>query len=137
MLRLFLLLSLPVALSGCGHGCNLMYAPDQLSILFNPPLSGEGEFLLEVEGDATGACVITLPDAAVCEGDLQVFSDATEVSGLQLYELAPAHLTVSVSKDGTLLSMQEVSPTYTVDEPNGKGCGERHSAEVELDPNGG
>lgn len=118
--------------------CNAMYAPDALQLTFDPALEGDGEWTVTLSGDLDAGCSVTLPlpteDAwPVCdmEGvELLLSEDYTRIEGVSLFALAPEAVTLTVALDGEEILSQAITPEYDVDEPNGKGCGERHFAEV-------
>lgn len=129
----FLLLS---ACDSFSKSCNLMYAPDNLQVNFDPALTDDGEYLLEVEGG--GSCIVRLPDDVSCEGDntLSPVGLPDKISGLSFFGSAPESVHLTISLDGTVLSTHELTPTYTTTEPNGEGCGDTQSATVTVDPTG-
>ena len=131
-------------LSGCPlepHACNLMYAPDSLLISLESDGSffQSGDWLLEVDGVQ---CLVTLPadDTMVfCDpGDgtgveIGLADDRSEVVSVMLMGRAPAALEMALSFDDAVVFSQELSPSYSVDEPNGEGCGERSSSEIVVE----
>lgn len=135
---------LVLAAPGCVHTCTLMYAPDNLEIVLNPTLADVGSWEIVLEGDLEASCAVVLPlvegEVATCdknEVNLLISEAGDAIEGISLFGYAPESLTVSFSLDGTLVSSHDLEPEYDVDEPNGEGCGERHSGVVEIDPGGG
>lgn len=143
MRTLLLIPMLVLTISGCSMECTLIDAPSYLSIDLNPPVSDAGTWDVALEGDLTAACTLVLPLVAPedvsCDSDnmnLELTDGYDAIEGILLYNESPDALTVSLTLDGTLVSSQDLAPVYEVDEPNGKGCGERRSATVEIDPSG-
>lgn len=131
----------PLGLVGCGGlNCTEMYAPSGVSIGFEASDWPAGDYVFEIDGIE---CDVTLPgsDGAFCESGgaaLELLTDASgaAVQSAWLQESTPDPLSIVVSRDGTVIFEDEVSPAYTVDEPNGKGCGERTSASVTVSIDG-
>jgi hypothetical protein len=129
----------PLALASCGGlACNEMYAPSGLSIGFEAADWPAGAYAVEVEGVA---CTVTLPSedgGATCDADsapyleLMLTSGGDAIQSAWYYEDAPDPVSIRVSRDGTVIFEDDISPDYTVDEPNGKGCGERTSAAITV-----
>ena len=127
-----------LSLSGCfSKECNQMYAPDNLQITFEPSLSDAGAWTVELSGDLSATCTVTLPladdGAPDCdlEGvDLLISDDSSSIEGVSFFALAPDAVTLTVSLEGEELLSEDLAPTYESDEPNGEGCGDRRSAEV-------
>lgn len=120
--------------------CNLMYAPDALDVQFDPVFSAEGAWVVTLGGDVDATCTVTLPladdgapDCDLGEASLVISEDRTSIEGVSLFGLAPEHVTVELSHEGVAVLSVDLTPTYEVDEPNGEGCGERHSAVVVVD----
>ncbi len=140
-----LILLAPLAgLFGCGHDCNLMYAPDQLSIAFDPEITAQGSWRFELSVDVYAECEVELPvpdpsnmDYTPCGGaggvDLRFSEDGLAVTDLVIGDEAPATVTLTVLFDGSLVYEETLTPAYDVDEPNGAGCGERYSTEVTVE----
>jgi hypothetical protein len=135
------LLSLIVSMvGGCqliGHSCNLMYAPDGLSIELVAETWAPGAYELQVNGEL---CFVTLPggEDLTCSDPVQMFldPDGTRIEGLSVWESAPSTVDIVLLRDGQEVDAVSFDPVYEVSEPNGKGCGERSWAEesVEVDP---
>lgn len=139
-----LLALLPLLAAGCiGKECNLMYAPDALEIDFSPALTGDGAWSVTLSGDLDAACTVSLPladdGAPDCDTEgveLVLSDDGSAIEAISLFGLAPEHLTLDVALEGATILSEDLTPTYTVDEPNGEGCGERQSAVVVVDTAG-
>lgn len=144
-MRSLLLASLVVLTApGCVLECNAMYAPDNLEIVLNPALTDAGSWEIVLEGDLETTCAVVLPlaegEVATCDNDavsLLISASGDAIEGVSLFGYAPDSHTISFSLDGTLVSSHDLEPEYELDEPNGKGCGERRSGVVEIDPSGG
>lgn len=129
---------LSVVLHGCGLSCTQMRSPSVAEIGIEgdqPP----GLYELEVQGSGeTEMCVLVLPSA---EGDVVsctdyasvvLAEDGGRVEALVLTEFAPGSFVVEVLRDGELVAEASFVPDYEVDEPNGKGCGERSQATLSM-----
>lgn len=136
------LFALPLLASGCivGKTCNNMYAPDNLEIDLNPPVSDEGAWVVTLSGDLDATCTVSLPVAddgfADCdlEGvDLLISEDRLAIEGVSLFDHAPEAITLTMSFEGVEVLSEDIAPDYAIDEPNGEGCGERRSAVVVVD----
>lgn len=134
---LTLLLALPACI---GQECNLMYAPDNLAISFSPALEDEGLWGFTLSGDLSATCSAPLPMvesvAPLCDNDLVSVSysaDGAAIEGISIFGEAPAAVTLSVSFDEASVGDFDLAPEYSVDEPNGKGCGERSAGEVAVE----
>ncbi len=141
-MRALFFLAPVLGLLGCGLDCNLMWAPDNLSIEFDPEVSTPGVWTFELSGDHEASCEVELPvpdpsDMAYtpCDADtlsLQLSGDGADVGGLYLDNVAPSMLTLAVYYNATLVYEDVLEPSYVVDEPNGQGCGERYSGQVTV-----
>ena len=127
------------ALSGCDvlppTACNTMYAPDTVVIDFSEADFGEGRWRIEIDDISCTLDLPADPGASVeCEGDLEVWGvvsdDGLGIDELNVWEFAPESFEVTLYLDDELYDSQSFSPEYEVDEPNGRGCGERSFAEV-------
>lgn len=116
-----------------GHDCNLMYAPSTTSVSFEVATAATWSW--DVTGETVGmSCAVTLPDATdgACEGgevmgpDVQG-TDGAWVIGSSVWEGGDETLQVQVWRDGELVLDETIEPDWAVDEPNGKGCGERYT----------
>lgn len=134
----------PLALTGCPpRACNMMYAPDGVTLTFDADDWPAGEYVVEVDGQV---CTVTLPatDAAVdcAEGDdgvyfeLYLTQDGAGLDGGWLMESAPDPLSIRITVDDAVLFEDDLSPQYSIDEPNGEGCGERQYADLVVDIDG-
>ncbi|MFT5686676.1 MAG: hypothetical protein ACI8RZ_007632 [Myxococcota bacterium] len=130
------MLPMLLSLTGCdlvGQSCNLMYAPDFLTL----EISGadlSGKVGASVTGDGTTiSCIILEGEAEASCDDLQssasIVDDALTLS---LWDFAPDEAELTVWTADTSVKPVTVSPTYAEDEPNGEGCGVRRSATEEV-----
>ena len=123
-----------MSLIGCdlpGMSCNLMFAPDMLTIDIMGT-SWEGEVYVDIDtGDQLVSCTIPAGEfAGTCGPDSETLITIEDGAlSIQLWNMAPETAEVFVEHDGGSGSVL-LEPEYTVDEPNGVGCGERHSATV-------
>ena len=130
------MLALLMSLMACdlpleGHSCNLMYSPSTLTLELTADWSGE--ISVDVSGDdAQFSCVLSEDEAAAeCDdfhGSIELSDDLLVVV---LSEFSPAVVELTVVHDGGSESLV-LEPEYTVDEPNGPGCGERSIATESL-----
>lgn len=135
-------LATPLLLVACeavpGTTCNLMYAPDQVHMTFEDMDFEEGAWRLTIDGDIV--CEFELPlasDAAVeCIGGHEVYvvpsSDGARIDEVSIWEFAPDQFDASLHLDDELFAEASFEPEYSIDEPNGEGCGERSFAEVSF-----
>jgi hypothetical protein len=126
------MLTVLLSLMGCdliGHSCNLMYAPDALTL----EISGadlSGKIGASVSGDGlTISCIILEGEVdAICDDN----SSSASISGseliLSLWEFAPDVVELTVWTTDTATEPVLISPSYIEDEPNGEGCGYRSYA---------
>lgn len=132
-------LLLPI-LAGCpelGKTCTLIYAPDNLTVSFDTEALAPGAYTVTVSGDVEATCTLTLPSEVEGVCDLEGLSLSTNEAGdglgeLFFFDMGPEALTVSITLDGAEIASESFSPSYTVDEPNGEGCGERRSGIVMM-----
>lgn len=117
-------------LVGClpGHSCNAMYSPDQVLVDFGGFAFEEGVWTVEFDDIR---CEVELPGAGgdwTCVGGeaiLMLSEDGADIDEVSVWEFAPETFAVRLSLDGELVAEQTFSPVYDIDEPNGRGCGER------------
>jgi hypothetical protein len=127
---------------GCddiGQSCNMMYAPSTVDVTINGLSEGAWEWTIDV-GDHGVVCTATLPDAsdAACEGNAWSGPSVTQAadgswSAQVMVELGEAGtVAVSATKDGAVVLDGDHEVEWTVDEPNGEGCGERSVGALEV-----
>lgn len=114
-----------------------MYAPDTLNITFDPAPAAEGLWTFTLSGDYSVTCNAPIPFsesvAPLCDDDLTTVTyseDGLSIEGLLVFGEAPDSVTLAVSMDDEEIVSDVITPDYEVDEPNGKGCGERRYADV-------
>ena len=128
------MIAVMLSLMGCdlvGQSCNLMYAPDFLTVEITDGDGWAGEIAVSIDGDGTVVtCAFTEEDDAIvnCDDDMSSMELAGDVMTLSLWDFAPDSADLVVTIDGVEVSAQTIKPVYEVDEPNGEGCGERRSA---------
>ena len=115
--------------------CNAMYAPDMVTIHFEDVAWSEGSWRLEIDELSCSFDLPTDPDTTLDCGDASDFwmvsnADGSGISEVNVWEFAPESFEVALYLDDELFDAKSFSPDYLVDEPNGRGCGERSSAEV-------
>jgi hypothetical protein len=122
--------------TGCvTQECNLMYAPDTISVALHADAWADGAWRVEIDGVG---CDVTLPDGAdlVCdavEEQPSLTLDGAGLGTLTLWNYVPPTVEVVVLHDGVEVVREELTPEYAEDEPNGEGCGERRYATVDVD----
>jgi hypothetical protein len=131
--------------TGCdlvGQECNLMYAPDMLSLeLIHVPLSETGATIFALVGsDGEGlTCRLEAPEdtSGTCsEGNDLFLERSGDTVTLSLWEFTPSSVELSLLheiEDGVVKGSWTITPDYTEDEPNGEGCGFRSSATESVD----
>lgn len=134
-----LLVLAALGLSGC-LSCTLMYAPSTFTVQVVGAAPVEGLFQLEANGQGqTGMCVFVLPhredDLVSCTQNAMVNfeGDGSAVDSLVLFNFSPEFVNVRALLDGEEVASQSFEPEYAVDEPNGRGCGERSIGSVVFD----
>lgn len=145
--RALALLTTASLFSGCfeAQSCNLVYAPEGVEITFTGDPLEDGTHTVEVAGlscsfsigdggadtgtGGSGGCDAYTESAALL---VTVLDDGPRVLRAILTEQAPASVDVVVLQGDEVRLSETLSPDYTVDEPNGEGCGERAFATEEL-----
>ena len=135
---MFLLL-LAVGCDGMGQSCNMMYAPSMVDVTLAGLAEGAWEWTIDV-GDHGAVCTFTLPGGAdaACAGNAWSGPTLTQAadgswSAQVMVELGEAGtVAVSATHDGAVVLDGEHEVVWTVDEPNGEGCGERSVGALEL-----
>lgn len=110
-----------------------MYAPSSTSVSFR--VASEATWSWEVTGERVDmVCSVTLPDGAdaACEGGRVMGPDVVAdgdgwIIGAMDQNGGDETLQVKLWRDGELVLDETIEPDWAVDEPNGKGCGERYS----------
>ena len=131
-----------LSMTGCfAVSCTLMYVPDSVSLSFEAADTfwQDGEWTVEVDGID---CMVSLPSTenmVFCDGlrgmdslQLQLSEDGTAIESGLLMGSTPEMLLVEIYNGDTLMFVEDLALDYEVDEPNGVGCGEVSSADVEL-----
>lgn len=123
--------------TGCeilSQDCNLMYAPSSFTASFEVASEGVWEWTVTAEGMDV-ACSVTLPEGtdAACEGTtstptVEIVADGW-VIGSTTFEGGQDEVHVTLSHDGALVVDETLTPEWSMDEPNGEGCGERFQSE--------
>ena len=114
-----------------------MGAPSTLTLEFSAGAWPDGRYEIEVlgEGARSAMCVIDLPDAGLAPACTQSASVALGDGGIvsmTAVEVSGETLQVLALRDGEPLLDALLTPDYTVDEPNGPGCGERYVATIAV-----
>ena len=129
-----------------GRSCNLMYAPSGVTVEFQAQAWAPGTWEVEVDGlsctvlldpDATPSGQVACDDAATPRLEILLSPSSATIDSAWLIESTPDVLTVKLTHDGTVVLDDELVPEYAVDEPNGRGCGERRAATVSVSVEGG
>jgi hypothetical protein len=131
-------IALLAALGGCAQTCNAMYAPNTLTIAFDPALAAEGAWVVrlsDADDAEIGTCTWSPGEAADC-GDSAVeltIADDTVVA-LSMWEPPGGPYRLRVVHVDNVVVDEEITPEVEVDEPNGKGCGEREQQTATVSP---
>ncbi len=135
LLVIALALTFTAACEDINRSCNAMYAPDMLTVTLDGDLA-EGAYVVELsDADLVVTCTFSIdstlaePDA-LCEGteiDFDIGDDGA-ITELRVWDWAPAEVEIVIGLDDVELHSETLVPSYDVDEPNGKGCGERSYA---------
>lgn len=125
------------ALLGCVHNCTLMWAPSTLTLTFVSEDWPAGRYEIEVIGDGgrSGMCVLDLPDDGsppACTQNARVTAADDGIPSMAVEGFTAETVQVVLSRDGEGVLDQAFTPDYTVDEPNGEGCGERYVATIDV-----
>ncbi len=117
--------------------CNAMYAPDMVTIHFDDVAFSEGTWRLEVDDLSCSFDLPMEPSGTIeCDEAMDFWmvadDDGTGLAEVNVWEFAPETFEVALYLDDELYDAQSFSPDYDVDEPNGRGCGERSSASVDF-----
>jgi hypothetical protein len=118
---------------------------ESIRIQFLPPVTTVGEYEVAfTSGALNGTCTVAVGgtslkpcDAAKMTIEGKNGDGVVELKQLRVwFDYAPSTFGLAVKKDGNLIYQSSITPTFTTDEPNGKGCGIRHQAlvSVELTP---
>jgi len=122
-------------LLGCGAlgvNCNMMYAPDMLTIEITDEAGWSGDVVATVTGDgATIDCSFSDDGFGNCSDGSNVFVTEDQMT-LMLWEFTPDVADFSLSIDGVDVFAEALEPVYDEDEPNGQGCGVRSYATVQV-----
>jgi len=134
-----LLIGLAALATGCGVSCTAMYAPDSTYLEVVGGDGSPGRYQLELDGYGQVAmCVVDLPAAddelisCTANAMLTLTEDGTAIVGMLASEFAPEGFEATLLIDGERIADDRYAPDYAVDEPNGKNCGERKTADVTL-----
>ena len=137
-----LLLAAPLLLVACdampGTTCNAMYSPDQVHMTFEDVAFEEGSWRLTIDGDIV--CEFELPiasnDNVECIGGNEIYvvpsNDGDGIDEVSIWEFAPDRFDATLHLNDELFAEASFEPEYSIDEPNGEGCGERSFAEVSF-----
>jgi hypothetical protein len=125
---------------GCNFTCNQMNAPSRVTVAFDEGRTWEpGVWEIEADGYTHHAmCVVALPyvegDLVSCTGnaELVLSDDGAGILALEASNFEPESFAVRVERDGGPVGDESFAPEYAIDEPNGKGCGDRAQATVQM-----
>ncbi len=135
----------PLTLAACdilpGRACNLMYAPSGVVVTFDADAWAPGTWEIEVDGLV---CTVELgaesepferipcDDDGVARLELVLTEGGDGIDFAHLIERTPETLDVAVRHDDAVVVDTSLVPEYVVDEPKGRGCGERRAAGVTV-----
>ena len=125
-------------LTACGDlSCDRLYMPDLLLVRLSSSDWPAGTYtvtLTDTDTFDTLTCTATLPGSDVpCDDELSLLKVVDgALLQLEAWDFAPDTVTVEVSEVGTALFLDDFSPTYEEDEPNGEGCGVQRVGAVDA-----
>lgn len=123
------MLALLLSLMACdlqdgGQACNLMYSPSMLTI----ELTAEWNGAIQIDGSGGGdqiSCVLAEAEsAAACDDGISTIELSGDLLVVSLEQFVPDSLELTVVDDNGA-ELFTLEPSYSIDEPNGPGCGER------------
>lgn len=120
---------------GC-HNCFDIGCPAEFRVSFDPPLAGESIRVTLVADGKDFSCLFEKggeSEAAECDRGADMGIERSQVIGAWLNSQTPEAVSIAVTVDDEPVQEFEVTPTYGIEEPNGKGCGECTTAVVTLD----
>jgi hypothetical protein len=135
-----ILISCAAFLAGCSsssQSCSQTAWYHKITITLKPPISTAGAYDIRVVGDGLDQhCSGSLKDSEsqTCSSNMTILSSENaatliDIGIIQLsfgdWEEPPSSFELSITDDAGSTSNHTVTPNYTVDEPNGAGCGER------------
>jgi hypothetical protein len=112
----------------------------QITITLKPPISTTGAYDIRVVGDGLDQhCSGSLKDSKsqTCSSNMTILSsentaNLSNIGVIQLslgdWEDPPSSFVLSVTCDDGSTTNHTITPDYSIDEPNGAGCGERKQA---------
>jgi len=134
-----LLIGLAALATGCGLSCTEIYAPSSIYLEVVGGDGSPGRYQLELNGYSQVAmCVVDLPAAddelisCTSNAMLTLSDDGTAIVGMLATDFAPEGFEATLLIDGERVADDFYAPDYAIDEPNGKNCGERKTADVTL-----
>jgi hypothetical protein len=138
---LFVLVCSPLTVTGCSiasQACTEIGCSNGLSLSFTKATTPWEPGMYQVDIDADGkkiTCTTKLPltasdpapssctDANVLLGVSGSALPAAQQSLSELqFNTAPAHVTVTVTRDGAVIGTKDLTPTYKKSQPNGPDC---------------
>lgn len=151
--------ALALASSACGLSCTLSLHDCSLLLTVEGLEPGLYDVSLSLDGRQV-SCKAAVPipargsagtEGVGCGGDVQISGESRAVDVLDPLDLpgldggfrlripageepGPSRVSIAVRLDGDSVLERTVTPSYTVDEPNGPGCGECARASDTLRP---
>lgn len=136
----------PLTLAACdvlpGRACNLMYAPSGVLVTFEADAWAPGTWEIEVDGlsctvllgtDALPTEQVVCEDGAAARLEIRLDEAGESIVQAHLIERTPDVVEIVVAHDDAVIVEASLVPEYVVDEPNGRGCGERRAASVTVE----
>ena len=127
--------------AGC-FSCTLLFAPDTVSIVIEGSETlAPGRYQVELTDGPFGGyknaiCVVDLPGGpnafSSCTHNLNISVNEEGIHSVHTFGLAPDEFVVTIHREGDLLAEEAFDPTYTISQPNGRGCGNRRTASETL-----
>ena len=127
MMMMMIACELPIE----GQSCNLMYAPNMLNVEVSADWSGDVRIDVTGDGETISCTLIAEEAAAQCDDLGSLIERAGEQVVVSLWDYTPDVVDVTVEHAGGGGSVV-LEPSYTIDEPNGPGCGERRLATEQV-----
>ena len=132
-MRLFLTALCALTTTGCALSCTLMFAPDTLTVEVRSGALEEGLWRIEVDGIGCELLLPSLPeDEPVCDELAVIEWTEDRIVTLTVRQHAPDEVVLVVSRDGSEVYVGPELPSWRESEPNGRGCGTRRVAEIDV-----
>jgi hypothetical protein len=140
----------PIALAllsaGCGlasdsEGCGDRVLPDVVDIRFVPTITDPGDYRIRFSSSVlTGTCDVSVGSIQLAPcSNARLSVDGESENGTIIlaalrawFDYGPDRFELTISREDVVVISDLYTPQYELDEPNGRGCGERQRAEVAV-----